>query len=109
MLDEQLEISRATLDVWREQIRTMESKFKVGEETENAITQARANLYELEATHNDLQRQQREAETHFDTLLGTTSRSIQRGSLEQQNFPELINIGVPYAYCPNVRMWYKRK
>lgn len=95
MLDEQLEISRATLDVWREQIRTMESKFKVGEETENAITQARANLYELEATHNDLQRQQREAENTLCTLLGTTSRSIQRGSLEQQNFPELINIGVP--------------
>ena len=95
MLDEQLEISRATLDVWREQIRTMESKFKVGEETENAITQARANLYELEATHNDLQRQQREAENTLCTLLGTTSRSIQRGSLEQQNFPERINIGVP--------------
>ena len=33
MLDEQLEISRATLEIWKEQIRTMESKFKVGEET----------------------------------------------------------------------------
>lgn len=42
LLDEQLRISQATLEIWREQIRTMESKFKVGEETENAITQARA-------------------------------------------------------------------
>ena len=32
MLDEQLEISQTTLDIWKEQIRTMESKFKVGEE-----------------------------------------------------------------------------
>lgn len=95
MLDEQLEISQTTLDIWKEQIRTMESKFKVGEETENAITQARASLYELEATHNDLLRQQHEAENALCTLLGTTSRSIQRGSLEEQRFPEQFCVGVP--------------
>lgn len=95
MLDGQLEISRATLEVWKEQIRVMESKFKVGEETENAVSQARASLYELEATHNDLLRQQREAENALCTLLGTTARSIERGSLEQQTFPERINAGLP--------------
>ena len=95
LLDEQLRISQATLEIWREQIRTMESKFKVGEETENAITQARASLYELEATHNDLQRQQREAENTLCTLLGTTSQSIRRGCLKQQDFPEQFNVGIP--------------
>lgn len=95
LLDEQLRISQATLEIWREQIRTMESKFKVGEETENAITQARASLYELEATHNDLQRQQREAENALCTLLGTTSQSIRRGCLKQQDFPEQFNVGIP--------------
>lgn len=95
MLDEQLEISRATLEVWSEQIRTIESKFKVGEETENAVTQARANLYELEASHNDLLRQQREAENALCTLLGMTSRTIPRGSLAAQYLPEKINTGVP--------------
>lgn len=40
-----LKISRATLKVWNEQIRTIESKFKAGEETENAVTQARAAFY----------------------------------------------------------------
>lgn len=95
MLDGQLGISRATLEVWKEQIRVMESKFKVGEETENAVSQARASLHELEATHNDLLRQQREAENALCTLLGTTARSIERGSLEQQTFPERINAGLP--------------
>lgn len=95
MLDGQLEISRATLEVWKEQIRVMESKFKVGEETENAVSQARASLHELEATHNDLLRQQREAENALCTLLGTTARSIERGNLEQQTFPERINAGLP--------------
>lgn len=95
MLDEQLEISRATLEVWNEQIRTIESKFKVGEETENAVTQARASLYELEASHNDLLRQQREAENALCTLLGMTSRTIPRGSLAAQYLSEKINTGVP--------------
>lgn len=46
MLDEQKRISLATIEIWKEQIRVMEAKFKVGEEKENAISQARANLHE---------------------------------------------------------------
>lgn len=95
MLDRQVEISRQTLDFWREQVRTMESQLQVGETTENAVTQARANLYELEASHNDLQRQQREMENTICTLLGTTSRSIARGTLDEQVLPEVLSIGVP--------------
>ena len=50
MLDGQLEISRATLEVWKEQIRVMESKFKVGEETENAVSQALSLIHISEPT-----------------------------------------------------------
>lgn len=95
MLDEQIEISRATLDIWREQIRTMESKFRVGEEKENAITQARASLYELEASYNELLRQQREAENTLCTLLGMTSQTICRSTLAEQTLSQEINIGIP--------------
>lgn len=38
-LDSQIEISSSTLDIWREQVRTIEAKLKVGEETENTLTQ----------------------------------------------------------------------
>lgn len=95
MLDEQVEISQSTLGVWKEQVRTMEARLKVGEETENAVTQARASLYELEATHNDLLRQQREAENSLCTLLGMTARSLERGTLSEQQFPETLSTGVP--------------
>ena len=67
MLDEQIQISKETLEVWQEQVRTMELRLQVGEETENAVTQARASLYELEASYNDLLRQQREAENALCT------------------------------------------
>lgn len=95
MLDEQVAISQSTLEVWKEQVRTMEARMKVGEETENAITQARASLYELEATHNDLLRQQRETENSLCTLLGMTSRSLERGTLDKQIFPETLPTGIP--------------
>lgn len=95
MLDEQIGISEATLKVWREQVRTMELRLQVGEETENAVTQARASVYELEASHNDLLRQQREAENTLCTLLGTPYRKIERGTLEEQTFPEKLQTGVP--------------
>lgn len=95
MLDEQVAISQSTLEVWKEQVRTMEARMKVGEETENAVTQARASLYELEATHNDLLRQQRETENSLCTLLGMTSRSLKRGTLDKQIFPETLPTGIP--------------
>ena len=94
-LDEQISISQSTLATWKEQVRTMESRLKVGEETENAVTQACAGLYELEATHNDLLRQRREAENTLCTLLGTTSQNISRGTLAAQTLPQEINIGIP--------------
>ncbi|MDM8240455.1 efflux transporter outer membrane subunit [Phocaeicola barnesiae] len=95
MLDEQVAISQSTLEIWKEQVRTMEARMKVGEETENAVTQARASLYELEATHNDLLRQQRETENSLCTLLGMTSRSLERGTLDKQIFPETLPTGIP--------------
>ena len=106
MLDEQIGLSQSTLELWREQVRIMESLLKVGEETENAVTQARANLYELEATHNDLLRQQREAENALCTVLGVTPRPIERGLLAGQQFPEIFNVGVPLRLLskrPDVR------
>ncbi|MEY8686060.1 efflux transporter outer membrane subunit [Bacteroides sp. AN502(2024)] len=95
MLDEQIAISASTLDLWKEQVRTMESKLKVGEETENAVTSARAGFYELEVTYNDLLRQMRETENALCTLLGMTSRPIERGVLGEQTLPENLNAGIP--------------
>lgn len=95
MLDEQITISQSTLSIWKEQIRTMEILFKTGEETENALTQNRASLYELEATHNDLLRQQREAENALCTVLGIPSQNIQRGVLAEQYVPDTLTVGIP--------------
>ena len=95
MLDEQVDISDRNLGIWQEQVRTLEAQMKVGGSTENAVTQARANFYELQATHNELQRQQREAENALCTLLGMTSQSVSRGTLAGQQLPDRLTTGVP--------------
>ena len=95
MIDEQINISEATLSIWKEQVRTMQSMLQVGEKNENAVTQARANLYELEATHTNLLKQQREAENALCTVLGMTSQTIRRATLKEQTLPETLYTGVP--------------
>lgn len=95
MLDEQVDISDRNLAIWQEQVRTLEAQMKVGGSTENAVTQARANFYELQAAHNELQRQQREAENTLCTLLGMTSQPVSRGTLAGQQLPDRLTTGVP--------------
>ncbi len=95
MLDNQLEISAQTVEIWREQVRTLELQLKVGDVRENAANQARANLNQLLATHNTLLRQQRETENALCTLLGTTYRSIRRSTLDNQSIPSEISVGIP--------------
>ncbi len=95
MLDDQIEISNGTIDIWREQVRTMELQLKVGDVRENALSQAKANLNGLLATHNTLLRQQRETENSICTLLGVTYHPVERTSLANQSVPGQISVGVP--------------
>lgn len=95
MLDEQVSISDQTIGIWKEQVRAMESQMKVGDVRENAVSQAKANLNQLLATHNTLLRQQRETENALCTLLGSTYRPITRSSLDRQEIPADISVGLP--------------
>ena len=98
MTDEQVRISGETLDVWRENVRTMEAKLKVGDVTVNSVSQTKASYHQLEASYNDLLRQQREAENALCTLLGITSRKIERGTLDEQTVPmDKVNAGMPVS------------
>lgn len=101
MLDEQVNISTENVSLWAEQIRTMEAMLKVGRTTENAVTQARAQLYGLEASLADLQRQRQEAENALCSVLGTVSVKIERGTLAEQTLPEAVSVGVPLELLSN--------
>lgn len=101
MLDEQVAISKENVALWTEQIRTMEAMLKVGRITENAVTQSRAQLYGLEASLADLERQLQETENALCSILGSVYTKIERGTLDEQTLPENFSVGVPLELLSN--------
>ncbi len=97
MFDEQIDISTATIELWKEQLRAMELQLKVGDIRANAVSQARANLEQLLAANNGLMRQRREVENSICTLLGETYRPVERTSLKEQTLPADISVGLPLS------------
>ena len=95
MLDEQLNISKRTLDTWEENIRTLEALKRAGKTNEAAVLQAKANRLDVEANVLSLKRQILEMENSFCALLGTVPMSVERGKMAEQVLPEVLSAGVP--------------
>ena len=109
MLDEQLRISKQTLESWQKSVRVLESlKRGGGGVTDAAVLQAKANCMALESEILSIEKSIRESKNVLCTLLATTPISIlQRGNLSDQQFPSELSVGVPLqllANRPDVRM-----
>lgn len=106
MLDEQLNISLRTLDNWEENIRTMEALKRAGKTNEAAVLQAKSNKLTVEGSVLNLKKQIMEMENSFSSLLGIVPMNIQRGRIEEQNFPDELSEGIPVQLLsrrPDVR------
>ena len=106
MLDEQLVISRRTLDTWEESIRTLEALKRGGKTNEAAVLQAKANRLSVEGSVLTLVRQIKEQEFSIAALLGSVPFAIERSSLNTQSFPKELSTGVPLQLLerrPDVR------
>ena len=106
MLDEQLVISRRTLDTWEESIRTLEALKRGGKTNEAAVLQAKANRLSVEGSVLTLTKQIKEQEFSLTALLGSVPFAIERSSLGTQSFPKELSIGIPLQLLdrrPDVR------
>ena len=108
MLDEQLRISKETLDSWKKSVRVLESlKRGGGGVTDAAVLQAHANCMALESEILSIEKNIKESENALCTLLATTPSTIERGVLADQQFPSDLSVGVPLlllANRPDVRV-----
>lgn len=95
MLDEQLAISRRTLDTWEENIRTLEALKRAGKTNEAAVLQAKANKLNVEASVLTLEKEILAVENSFCSLLSIIPEPIERSTIERQEFPEELSAGVP--------------
>lgn len=100
-LDEQLSISKQSLEAWDEIIRTLEVRKKVGETNEASVAQAKASRHEVENSILSLSQQLKTMENSLCTLIGWTPQSINRGDLKSQVFPDSLALGIPLQLLEN--------
>lgn len=106
MLDEQLAISKRTLNTWEENIRTLEALKRAGKTNEAAVLQAKANRLNVEASVLTLEKEILSVENSFCSLVSIVPMPIERSSLDLQEFPEELSAGVPVQLLsrrPDVR------
>ena len=106
MLDEQLAISKRTLNTWEENIRTLEALKRAGKTNEAAVLQAKANRLNVEASVLTLEKEILSVENSFCSLVSIVPMPIDRSSLDLQEFPEELSAGVPVQLLsrrPDVR------
>ena len=101
MLDEQLVISKRTLNTWEENIRTLSALKRAGKTNEAAVLQAKANKVNVEASILTLKKQIIEQENSLAALLGLVPQEFERNKLSQQIFPDTLLMGLPLSSLVN--------
>lgn len=101
MLDEQLKINLQTQESWNKTVRVLDALKRGGKSNEAAVLQARANLLSLENMAVSLRQSISETENALSSILAQSSRHIERGLLDNQQFTDTFSIGVPLQLLSN--------
>lgn len=107
MLDAQYAISQQTAEKWEESVNTMKAMKDAGMTNEAGVARYEANWLSIEAGLHDLEYQILQVENSFCSLLAEAPRKIERGSLDAQQMPTELTVGVPLQMLtnrPDVRM-----
>jgi len=94
MLDEQVDITKATIKSWEEYVHSLRVLMKAGQADRSTISQAEASRLSAESTLQDLLQQVNELENTLSTFLGRVPGPIKRGKLNGQTFPQELSAGV---------------
>lgn len=101
MLDEQIAISEQTLQNWDNTVSTLRALMHAGKSNETAVLQAEANKQTLEASLLSMRKSLKETENAMCLLLAQTPKSIERGILSEQVFPDSLSVGIPVQLLAN--------
>lgn len=105
-LDEQLAITRQTIENWDQTVATMRELKTAGRVTEAAVVQSEAQKYAAEVTIPDLIQRIKETENRLNALIGNPSGPVKRTSFREQKIDSILYTGIPaqlLMYRPDVR------
>ena len=94
-LDEQLRVTKETVNLLKESSETMEALKEAGMLNGAAVEQSKGLLYGTQVSIPSLEIQIRTLENSISLLLGRKPGSVVRASLENQPVPEEIQFGIP--------------
>ncbi|MDX1363802.1 MAG: efflux transporter outer membrane subunit [Arenibacter latericius] len=94
-LDKQKDIIKETIEARKSSLTTTQALKDAGQVTEVAVKQTEAQLYSTEIILVDIEKNIKLLENTFSILLGESARSVQRGTLEEQELQTELTTGVP--------------
>ncbi|RHR61845.1 efflux transporter outer membrane subunit [Parabacteroides sp. AF17-28] len=101
MLDEQLAIAEQTAEAWKETVASTRALMNAGMANEAATSQMEAAYYNVQTSVLDLKEQINKVENGLALLLAETPRAYERSSLEGQQFPDDLAVGIPMQMLSN--------
>lgn len=100
-LDEQIEITKLTIETRSIGLETTKALKESGNVTEVAVKQTEAQLYTAQALLIDLENSVKLLENSMSLILGGEPKEITRSSLEAQKITTPLSIGVPTQLLAN--------
>lgn len=106
LLNQQLDLSKRTAEIWKEQVESMVLMKEAARVNEAAVVQSRANYYSILASIPDLEQQIVKTQNSLSLLLNTYPQTWEVSSALDFALPTEALGGVPMAYLaqrPDVR------
>lgn len=106
MLQQQLQLTQRTAQIWKEQVETMELLKNAGRTNEAAVVQSRANYYNILGTVPQLENSINQLNNSLSLLLNTYPQEWTVTQDLSFSIPEEIVEGIPLSYLatrPDVR------
>ena len=106
MLNQQLDLTKRTSEIWKEQVETMELLKNAGRTNEAAVVQSRANLYNIMSSIPTLETSIHQLNNTMSLLLNTYPQTWDITSDLDFDIPKELTAGIPVSYLavrPDVR------
>ncbi len=98
LLNQQLDLTRRTADIWKEQVDAMVLMKEAARVNEAAVVQSRANYYNVLSTIPDLERQIHVTQNSLSLLLNTYPQTWEVTTSLDFNLPDNLTTGIPITY-----------
>ncbi|WP_295937374.1 efflux transporter outer membrane subunit [uncultured Alistipes sp.] len=101
MLDSQHQVTAQNAEKWSESVEAIRAMKDAGMATEAGVAQYEATYYSVKTSLHDLEYQIRQMENSLCALLAEAPHEIQRGSIDNQQLPEELTVGIPLQMLAN--------